>query len=65
MNDSGRGLDVAHTAFVFELIGGAFAGRDVAAFADINRLVDGTALPVGIQIFSQSSHRPSKRGWKA
>jgi hypothetical protein len=28
-------------------------------------LVDGTALPVGIQIFSQSSHRPSKRGWKA
>ena len=41
MNRSGRCLDVA---LVFELVGGALAGRDIAALADIHRLVDGAAL---------------------
>ena len=37
-------------ALVLELVGGAFAGRDVTALADIDRLIDRTALPIGIQV---------------
>ncbi len=36
--------------FVFQLIHRAFLGRDVALWDEVNGLVDGSALPVGVKV---------------
>jgi len=49
LTDQNSGCQLV-TALVLELVGGAFAGRDVAALADIDGLVDGTAFSESIEV---------------